>query len=182
VIRRSIRYLAAASIVACVLWPGAPASASARKTVTLYAVPASAQFMNHADDRLRGMTTNPFNVSTEALVIVTKGSEKKAGPFPGDDVLYSFKLYKDAKAQHPAGSAMFTCYYNFAKRALCDSYLELDRGLVLASGPVTFDAKRFVLSVTGGTGPYLGALGQVNAAPTASNAERLDLVLNGLAR
>ena len=100
----------------------------------MYAVATTAQFMNHADDRLRGMSTNPFNVNTRALVIITKGQEKGNGPFPGDDILYSFKLYSDPKLPNANGSAMFTCYYNFVKRATCDSYFELDGGLVLASG------------------------------------------------
>jgi hypothetical protein len=156
----------------------ASASARARASgLTVYAVPSTAQFMNHADDRLRGMSTNPFNVKTQALVIITHGNEKKNGPFPGDDILYTFKLYGSPKRGKQVGSAMFTCYYHFAKRATCESYFELADGVVLASGPVAFNSKRFVLSVTGGTNEYLGVLGQVTATPAAGNSERLDLRL-----
>jgi hypothetical protein len=162
---------------------GASAAASHetsdRKSLSVYAVPATAQFMNHADDRLRGMSANPFNVRTQALVILTKGKEKRNGPFPGDDILYSFKLYGDPKLVTRAGSAMFTCYYTFVKRAVCDSYLELPDGVVLASGRVVFNATRFALSVTGGTGKYLGTLGEVIATPAKEQAERLDLQLGG---
>jgi hypothetical protein len=143
----------------------------------LYAVPTTAQFMNHADDRLRGMATNPFNVKTAGLVIKVGGKEKGNGPFPGDDILYSFKLYRDAKLAKPAGTAIFTCYYTFVKRATCDSYFELTNGTVLASGQVVFDGTRFTLGVSGGTNQYLGALGQVSATPAAGKAERLDLQL-----
>jgi hypothetical protein len=153
------------------------AQAAIGKKLTVYAVPTTAQFMNHADDRLRGMSTNPFNVNTQALVIVTKGKEKKNGPFPGDDILYSFKLYRGPKLEKRVGSAMFTCYYNFVKRATCDSYFELDGGLVLASGQIVFNGTRFTLSITGGTGKYLGALGEVAASTGAKNSERLQLRL-----
>lgn len=152
------------------------AGAAANKLI-LYAVPSTAQFMNHADDRLRGMSTNPFNVKTQALVIITKGNEKENGPFPGDDILYTFKLYGSPKLAKQIGSAMFTCYYHFAKRATCESYFELGGGVVLAAGPVAFNSKRFRLSVTGGTSDYLGVLGQVIATPAAGNSERLDLRL-----
>jgi hypothetical protein len=160
----------------------ATGSAQAARTTTVYAVPTTAQFMNHADDRLRGMATNPFNLKAEAVIVNANGKEKGNGPFPGDDILYSFKLYKSAKLDKPAGSAMFTCYYTFAKKATCDSYFELAGGVLLASGPVVFDGTRFVLSVTGGTDKYIGALGAVNAMPAAKNAERLQLQLEGTTR
>jgi hypothetical protein len=110
-------------------------------------------------------------------VITTKGRERGNGPFPGDDVLYSFKLFGDEKLAKRIGSAMFTCYYNFVKRATCDSYFELHGGILLASGQVVFNGTRFTLSVTGGTGGYLGALGEVRASPAPGNAERLDVRL-----
>ena len=135
--------------------------------------------MNHADDRLRGMATNPFNLKAEVVIVNANGKEKGNGPFPGDDILYSFKLYKSPKLDKPAGSAMFTCYYTFAKKATCDSYFELTGGVLLASGQVVFDGTRFLLSVTGGTDSYIGALGQVSATPAAKNAERLVLQLQG---
>jgi hypothetical protein len=156
---------------------GVAQPAAGGKKVTVYAVATTAQFMNHADDRLRGMSTNPFNVKTQALVIVTKGKEKGNGPFPGDDILYSFKLYSGPKLDRRAGSAIFTCYYTFVKRATCDSYFELNGGLVLASGQIVFNGTRFTLSVSGGTSRYLGALGEVRAAPAGRNAERLELRL-----
>jgi len=156
---------------------GSAHAARAKPHMTVYAVATTAQFMNHADDRLRGMSTNPFNVNTRALVITAKGQEKGNGPFPGDDILYSFKLYSDPKLEKRTGSAMFTCYYTFVKRATCDSYFELDGGLVLASGRVVFNGTRFTLGVSGGTGKYLGTLGEVRASPAARNAERLELRL-----
>ncbi len=77
------------------------------------------------------------------------------------------------------GSAIFTCYYGFDKRATCDSYFNLSKGLLLASGQVPFGNTRFRLGVTGGTQGYLGALGQLKAVPAAKNAQRFDLQVTG---
>jgi hypothetical protein len=156
---------------------GAP---RASQKLTLYAVPATVQFMNHADDRLRGMSTNPFNLKAEAVIIGANGKEKGNGPFPGDDILYAFKLFGDAKRTKPVGTAMFTCYYGFAKRATCESYFDLAKGLLLASGQVPFGAAHFTLGVTGGTRAYFGALGQLDSVPAAGNAQRFDLEVTGL--
>jgi hypothetical protein len=172
----SIRLLFAAVVLLATALP-ATASGSARATqkLTVYAVPATVQFMNHADDRLRGMSTNPFKLKAEAVIINANGKEKGNGPFPGDDILYAFKLFADAKRTQPTGTAIFTCYYGFGKRATCDSYFDLAKGLLLASGQVRFGQSHFTLGVTGGTHAYLGALGQLNSVPAAKNAQRFDL-------
>ncbi len=92
-------------------------AAGGKQKFTVYAVATTAQFMNHADDRIRGMSANPFIPNEQALVIVSNGKEKQKGPFPGDDILYTFKLYPTANLTKSNGSAFFTCYYAFAKRA-----------------------------------------------------------------
>jgi hypothetical protein len=161
--------------------PGLRSGAGGQQRVRVFAEPTTAQFMNHADDRVRGMSTNPFNVSKKALdlVIITNGKEKGNGPFPGDDILYTFKLYSGKDKSRRAGSAIFTCYYNFAKHAICDSYFDFGDGLVLASGPVVFDSTRFTLSVAGGTGKYAQARGAVTATPATKTLERFALRLLG---
>ena len=135
---RSAHGLLAAIVVLAVALPAIPASGASRgsQNLPVYAVPATVQFMNHADDRLRGMSTNPFKLKAEAVILGKNGKEKGNGPFPGDDILYGFKLFADAKRSKPVGSAMFTCYYEFVKRATCDSYFDLAKGLLLASGQV----------------------------------------------
>lgn len=168
--------LGAAALLA-VASPGSARAATGGRTMTVYAVAASAQFMNHADDRVHGMSANPFNVKTKALVILTEGPEKGNGPFPGDDILYRFKLYADPNLKKSAGSAIFTCYYDFGKHAICDSYFNLNGGVVLASGSVVFNSTHFTMSVSGGTSEYLGVLGEVQATLAAKNAERLHLRL-----
>jgi hypothetical protein len=173
----SIRLLLAAGALLVTAVPAASASGSsqAAQKLTVYAVPTTVQFMNHADDRLRGMSSNPFDLKSQAVIFNDNGKEKGNGPFPGDDILYTFKLFADAKRTKPSGTAMFTCYYGFGKRATCDSYFDLANGLLLASGQVPFGNSHFTLGVTGGTHTYLGALGQLNAVPAAKNAQRFDL-------
>jgi hypothetical protein len=75
---------------------------------------------------------------------------------------------------------MFTCYYGFGKRATCESYFDLAKGLLLASGQVPFRAKHFTLAITGGTRAYFGALGQLDSRPAEGNAQRFDLDVTGL--
>jgi len=170
----------AALVAAAFLVTAASGASQASQKLTVYAVPATVQFMNHADDRLRGMSTNPFKLKAEAVILGQGGKEKGNGPFPGDDILYGFKLFSDAKRSKPMGSAMFTCYYTFVKRATCDSYFDLARGLLLASGQVRFGRTTFTLGVIGGTHAYLGAIGQVDSAAAAGNAQRFDLHVSGL--
>jgi hypothetical protein len=177
----SIRLLLAAVALLVTALPVATASGSTQATqkLTVYAVPSTVQFMNHADDRLRGMSSNPFNLKASAVIFNDNGKEKGNGPFPGDDILYAFKLFADAKRTQATGTAIFTCYYGFGKRATCDSYFDLANGLLLASGQVPFGNTHFTLGVTGGTKAYLGALGQLTAVPAAKNAQRFDLQVTG---
>ena len=180
----SIRFVFLAIVLLATAVPVTAASGASRASqkLTVYAVPATVQFMNHADDRLRGMSTNPFNQKAEAVIIDAGAKEKRNGPFPGDDILYAFKLFADAKRTKPIGTAMFTCYYGFGKRATCESYFDLARGLLLASGQVPFGASRFTLGVTGGTRAFFGALGQLDSVPAAGNAQRFDLKVTGLSK
>jgi hypothetical protein len=168
--------LAAVALLAVAL-PATAASGASRapQTLTIYAVPSTVQFMNHADDRLRGMSANPFKFKSESVILGQNGKEQGNGPFAGDDILYGFKLFGDAKRSKAIGTALFTCYYEFAKRATCDAYFDLAKGLLLATGQVQFGAKHFTLGITGGTKTYLAALGQVDSAPAAKNAQRFDV-------
>ncbi len=168
------------SLVALAVTAVSAGSTVRSATLTVYAIPTTVQFMNHADDRLRGMTTNPFAAAANAQVIAAGANEKKGGPFPGDDVLYSFQLYTKPTHGKRLGSAIFTCYYNFGKHALCDTYFDLGDGLILGSGSLALGHPRFVLSVTGGTRTYLGVGGQVTSIPAPQNAQRYDLQLIGL--
>jgi len=178
---RLVAVAVAVALVAACSMLGSARAATAEQQITIYAVPETAQFMNHADDRVRGMTVNPFTINVKALQVVvdTNGKEKGNGPFPGDDVLYTFGLFTNSSFTKSAGSAMFTCYYGFDKSAICDTYFDLPSGLVLASGQVPFGSSRFTLGISGGTTTYLGVRGELRVAPATKNALRLDLVLLG---
>jgi hypothetical protein len=145
--------------------------ATAKRALTIYAVANHAQYADHADDRTRGVFHNPFNV--DAKVPNVKGT----GPQAGDNALYSFKLYSDAAFKKRIGSAVYSCVINFAHRALCEADFQLNGDAMFASGPANFDSSRFTLAVSGGTGSYLGARGQVSSAPTVANAHRLTFIL-----
>ena len=135
--------------------PGGAASGprAATQKVTVYAVPATVQFMNHADDRLRGMSTNPFELKAEAVIFNDNGKEKGERPLPRRRHPLRLQALCRCRRTQPAGTAMFTCYYGFRKRATCDSYFDLAKGLLLASGQVPFGKTHFALGVTGGTMP-----------------------------
>jgi hypothetical protein len=151
----------------------ASGSQGASRHFTIFAVAKTVQFMNHEDDRRRGMTNNPFEVNrAKALKVHIEGTEKKNGPFPGDDVLYSFELYSGSGLAKRAGSAIFTCYYDIAKHATCDAYFDLASGSILATGSVVYNHPRFQLSVGGGTRQYFAARGEVAATPAARKAQR----------
>jgi hypothetical protein len=171
---------AIALVAAALAVPAASGATRASQKVTVYAVPTTVQFMNHADDRLRGMSTNPFKLKSDAVIIGVNGKEKGNGPFAGDDILYAFKLFTDVRRSKKVGTAMFTCYYQFQKVATCDAYFDLAGGTLLASGQVRFGASHFALGVTGGTHSFFGALGEVGSSPATGNAQRFDLRLTGL--
>ena len=59
----SMRLLFASVVLLASALPvaGAWEPTQATGNLTVYAVPATVQFMNHADDRLRGMSANPFS-------------------------------------------------------------------------------------------------------------------------
>ncbi len=159
-----------ASIVIALFAPGVAATSvdaaqteaakQAPGTFQLYAVTTQEQFLNHADDRARGFGNNPFG-NFKAPTATTK--EHNNGPFPGDQALFAFKVYTSAKHTKSAGSAVYTCFYNFNHHGFCDAAYELNGGTLLGSGPVDFNAQTFAIVITGGTGTYSGVTGVVES-------------------
>lgn len=169
--------LLAAGLVAGASLAASAHATTTRKAFTIYALATYAEYFNHADDRVRGATANPFNADTKSLAPLTKKKEAGKGPFPGDNALFSFKLYRDVRLRQRIGSAVYSCTFNFAHVALCEATFELGGGTMSATGPADFDDLRFTLAVNGGTGKYLGSRGQVSSAPASKDAHRLDFVL-----
>jgi hypothetical protein len=139
----------------------AHASPVGQKTFRLYGIGTAAQFINHADDRARGDTTNPFNADPAKIAAASQASEKGKGPYPGDDALYRFKLYRGPNLHPQIGTAVLSCVFNFKHQALCEATFVVTGGSFFASGPTNFDSASATLAVTGGTGTYLGATGEV---------------------
>jgi hypothetical protein len=164
--------LAAAVLAAAVALP-AGGAAAANRTLTVYARATHAQFLNHADDRKRGAIKNPFNADENLPPKETKGG----GPQAGDNALYQFKLYRDSSLKQSIGTAVYSCTVGFAHEAICEADFELNGGGLFASGPASFDASQFTLAVSGGTGSFAGARGQVSSAPYIKDAHRLTFVL-----
>jgi hypothetical protein len=174
-VRVAVVLIGAAALSASVAAFAAPG----RRTLTVYTVATGVQFINTADDRARGARNNPFGADTNKLA--PKVAETGNGPFAGDVAVYSFDLFTTAKLAKGAGSASYTCYFNYNRRALCVAYYELrgGAGTLVASGPVDFNANGFELVLTGGTKHYLAARGEVKAIPAAKNAQRIDFLLLG---
>jgi hypothetical protein len=140
---------------------------SAMRVLTVYSVATGLQYINSADDSARGKVNNPFDGATNKLAPERSGGGD--GPFAGDIAVYSVDLYSDSTLKRHAGSGVYTCYFNYNQRALCQAYYKrTGAGTLVASGPVDFKTSGFTIAITGGTNTYLGARGQVNVA-TAKN-------------
>ena len=160
-------------IVACIA-PSRSGGALSTRSLTIYARVTHANFLSHTDDRIRGNFANPFNVDTKSLPPATG---KSGGSLPGDEALFTFKLYSDPSLKKAVGSATYTCTFNFAHYALCEADFEFGRGALIAAGPADFNKTQFTLAVTTGTGEYRGVRGQVQSSPASENVHRLDFLL-----
>jgi len=156
----------------------AGAGAAGTRVVTVYSVATGLQFINTADDRARGHVNNPLD--SAASLLRPRSSEKGNGPFAGDIAIYSLLLYSNKTLKQRAGSAVYTCFFNYDQHALCKAYYKLKAGSTLvASGPVDFKKSKFTIVVTGGTNRYLGARGEADVAAAVRNAQRIDFKLLG---
>lgn len=158
--------LASAAFAAALVAPAAPASAQGR-AFTYYAKPTRAQFINHADDRERGDIQSPFQDDT--LPTPPSANSGKKGARAGDKALFSFKVYADARLKRFAGTAVYSCTFNFAQAAICSADFQLAGGTMFAMGPAQLDVSNLIIPVTGGTGRYAGAHGQLTSTPSGSD-------------
>jgi hypothetical protein len=155
-----------------------PGSAATRKTpqrITLYSIAKAEQFVNNADDRQRGKGNNPFG-NYKDITATTK--EHGNGPFPGDEALFKFNVYTSSDLKKSAGTAVFTCQYNFNKNAFCDAAYQLTDGTLIGLGEFDFNASSFSLAIIGGTGKYRSRTGGLDASPGPNHSQRLEIVLD----
>jgi hypothetical protein len=164
----------AALVVVSVTATPANAAATVHQSFILYSVTKEEQFLDHSDDRARGKGNNPFGNFKDSK---TTTKEAGNGPFPGDNAVFSFGLYTDTALKTSVGSAIFTCTYNFNKHAFCDASYQLNGGVLLGAGAFDFNAGTFAIAVTGGTGKYASATGDISATPSGTHAQRLAFVL-----
>ena len=154
----------------------ARAGATGHRTLTLYSVATGLQYINSADDSVRGKVNNPLDSNQNRLAPKKPGSQN--GPNAGDIALYALKLFSDPTLKRSAGSAVYTCYFNYDEHALCQAYYQLKSGSTLvASGPIDFKKSGFTIVVTGGTKKYLGVRGEAKVAAVKRNAQRIDFEL-----
>jgi hypothetical protein len=146
--------------VATTTTPLTPAPAQGRSFV-IYAKPTRAQFVNHSDDRARGDFTNPFD--PDVLPTPPNANSAKKGARAGDNAFFNFKLFSDLNLTRPIGNANYSCTFNFAQEATCEANFSLNGGTMFAMGPATLAGSDIILPVTGGTGRYAGAHGQLNS-------------------
>ena len=148
------------------------AGSTGHRVVTVYSVATGLQYINTADDRARGQSNNPLDSTANKLAPKSSG---KQGPFAGDVALYALKLYSDPSLKKGAGSAVYTCFFNYDRHALCQAYYKLKAGTTLvASGPIDFKTSGFTIVLTGGTKKYLGVRGEVKVSTAPRGAQRVD--------
>ncbi len=165
-----------AALLVAVAASASSAATGGLRSVTVYSVATGVQFINTADDRVRGKINNPFGAGVNKLAppLASTGN----GPFPGDVAVYGVNLYAGKTLQRRAGSGVYTCYFNYSRTAFCEAYYELaGANTLVASGPVDFSASGFTIVITGGTKKYLGARGEVLVAAAPRNAQRIDFRL-----
>jgi len=177
-VRRAAFLVAVFGLVFASVSAAGAAGATPSRVVTVYSVATGLQYINTADDRARGHVNNPLDSTANKLA--PKSSRSRNGPFAGDVAIYSLNLYSSTTLKRRAGSAVYTCYFNYDRHALCQAYYKLKAGATLvASGPIDFNGDGFTIVVTGGTKSYLGVRGEVKAASAPRNAQRIEFELIG---
>ena len=138
------------------------------RSFVVYAKPTRAQFVDHNDDRKRGDFKNPFD--PDLLPTPPNANSGKKGARAGDNALFGFKVYADAKLTRPIGDAIYSCTFNFAEEAICEANFTLTGGTMTAMGPTMLDDSTILLPVTGGTGEYAGARGQFSSKASGNTS------------
>jgi hypothetical protein len=159
--RRLPAALVAVVIGATVAVPVALGATQAPRSFVLYAKPTRSQFVSHSDDRARADFKNPF--SGADIPTPPNANSGKKGARAGDNALFTLKLYSDTRLTRSVGTATYSCTVNFGQQAVCDGHFDLRNGTMLAMGPADLKTGNLTLPVTGGTGRYAGAHGQLTS-------------------
>jgi hypothetical protein len=149
------------------------ASPTNGRSASLYSVATEEQYVNNADDRARGIGDNPFGNYKDT----TSTSKNLHGPFPGDEAIFGFDVYSGPSLSKRVGSGLLVCQYNFAKNAVCDASYQLTNGSLIGMAALNFSAGTFTVAITGGTGAYANATGDLEASPGPRHSQHLVLEL-----
>jgi hypothetical protein len=136
---------------------------------TLYPVATQEQYINDADDRLRGKGNNPFGNFKDTLPNIISGHP----PFVGDESIFKFDVFTDSSLKTSAGSATLTCRYYFKQSQFCDVLYQLNGGTIYGDGAFGYSADSFAIAVTGASGKYSGLTGIIQVTPGPSHSQRL---------
>jgi hypothetical protein len=171
-----LRLLIAASVVGAALLGAGIASSSSGSTkaaagvqkFTFYASIKNERYINNVDDLSRGEGHNPFgNVSS----VKPPTNEKTSGPLAGDEAMYAFDLFTNSDLKTSAGSAIFVCWYNFNRNALCDAAFQLSGGTLIGKGAFNFSNQKFSLALLGGTSKYRSTGGAVEISALGAKTQ-----------
>lgn len=149
---------------------GSVAAAPSPQRLTIYSIATQEQFLNHKDDRSRGTGNNPFGNFKDTSTPSVQGG---VGPFVGDRAIFTFKLFADAGLKRSIGSAIYACNYSFDKQSFCNADYILADGTLTGAGEFNFNASKFALAVTGGTGKYRSWTGDLFVSPAAGHSQRV---------
>jgi hypothetical protein len=154
--------LAAAASLGVLVVRGAPPAAVALRLslqgdgqpLVLYSAPSrvvessASRVVAEPASLVRSLTGGPFGVDA-ALVRAAAARPVSGGPLPGDQALYSLRLFTTAGLARTAGSAVLTCRYGVDRLAYCNGVVDLDDGMrVTASGTLSRGADHVALVVS----------------------------------
>ena len=145
----------------------AGAISASLRNITLYSVASAEQFVNNEDDRGRGKGNNPFGNYYNYAPQLLASTESTSGPFPaGPGFTFGSTLYTSGSGKKSAGSSIFTCLYGFDQNGSCDVAFQLSGGTLIGVAAFRFSATHYAVAITGGTGEYRGAHGNVDVGPS----------------
>ena len=145
--------------------PVGPAATQGRSFV-VYAKPTRAQFINHADDRERGDIKNPFDPDTAANTSERQLREE-GSPGRRQRALQPQAVFRP---QPHASRRHRDLLLHVQLRPGSDlrGQLHAQRRNHDRDGPSDLDGSTIVLPVTGGTGRYAGAHGQLTSTSSGN--------------
>src|SRR3954470_1226569 len=91
------------------------------------------------------------------------------GPTPGDQAASTSDLFRDAHFMHKVGTVIISCTVVTADELECGATGHLRGGDVQVNGAVPTATKPAALAITGGTGKFRGANGEIRTTPLGAD-------------